>query len=88
MKDRLSEILVGHLEVHSEGIHLETSQNCLQLVLVKKGQVFESDSDVVKFVGHKRVDDAGKDVLLLQHYLLFFPCLLSPTTDVCLDLFN
>ena len=88
MKDRLSEVLIGHLEVHSEGIHLETPQDGLQLVLVKEGQIFESDSDVINFMSDKGVDDAGKDVLLLQHYLLCFLCLLSPATDARLYLFN
>ena len=88
MKHRLSQVLVGHLEVDPESIHLETSQDCLQLVLVEEGQVFESDSDVVKLMGHKGVDDAGKDVFLLQHYLLCLLRLFSPATDVSLYLFN
>lgn len=50
MENRLYDVLIGDLEVNSIDIHLETTKDSLELILVKKREVLESDWDVVQFV--------------------------------------
>lgn len=88
MQHRLDYVLIGHLEVNSVDVRLEAAEDSLELVLVEKGEVFEGNCDVVQFVGHQGVYDAGQDVLLLQDHLLGLGVLLPPAVYVDLDLGN